>query len=142
MRRYIRHPSCVPLKFSVEDAREATPDSSRALSVRDVSEGGLCFSSQTPVQPGRSITIEIPIESPPFKARGVVAWCRPEGEGYAIGVQFSDYSTRFSVRMVEQVCHIENYRADVEEVEGRQLTSEEAAQEWVDRYAGQFPGCN
>ncbi len=138
MRRYIRHPSGVPIQYSV-GSEPQEHSSYRAFGLRDVSEGGLCFSSKKPVDIGSVITIEIPIESPPFKAQGVVAWCRPEGEGYAVGVQFSDNVTRFSVRMVEQVCHIEHYRADVREKEGRQLSSDEAAQEWIDRYAGDFP---
>lgn len=139
MRRYIRHPAGVPIRFSVENTEEQ--DTYRAFALRDVSEGGLSLDSENPVAIGSNITIEIPIESPPFQARGIVAWCRPEGDHYAIGVQFDDYVTRFSVRMVEQVCHIEHYRADVREVEGRQLTSEEAAKEWIDRFASEFPGC-
>lgn len=145
IRRYIRHPAGVPLKFSVENPEQPNDfftQAYRAFGLRDVSEGGLCFSSDHPVTPGSKITIEIPIESPPFQARGVVAWCRPEAGAYAIGVQFSDDSTRYSVRMVEQVCHIEHYRADVQQAEGRQLTSEEAAREWIERFAGEFPGYN
>lgn len=141
MRRYIRHPAGVPLQFSVENSEEQS-DAHNAFALRDVSQGGLCFNADHPVKLGSSIIIEIPIQSPPFRAQGTVAWCRPEGERYAIGVQFNDYSTRFSVRMVEQVCHIEDYRADVKKAEGRQLTSEEAAREWIDRFAGQFPGCS
>lgn len=141
MRRYIRHPACVPLKFVVEDV-EKKEEADQAFALRDVSEGGLCFSSDHPVSPGSNITIEIPVESPPFRASGVVAWCRPEDQHYAVGVQFSDDVTRFSVRMVEQICHIERYRSAVKEIEGRQLTSEEAAREWIERYAGEFPGYN
>jgi hypothetical protein len=37
--------------------------------------------------------------------------------------------------MVEQVCHIEHYRKEVMVCEGRQLTSEDAAKEWVAKYA-------
>jgi hypothetical protein len=41
--------------------------------------------------------------------------------------------------MVEQICHIERYRNDVAQREGRQLTAEEAALEWISRYASSFP---
>lgn len=137
-RRYIRHPAGVPIQFSVTEGEQHS-DTVKALALRDVSEGGLCFSSARAVEPGSSITIQIPIESPPFQAQGVVAWCRPEGGRYAVGVRFDDI-TRFGVRMVEQVCHIERYRDDVRQIEGRQLSSEEAAQEWVSRFAEEFPG--
>jgi hypothetical protein len=41
--------------------------------------------------------------------------------------------------MVEQVCHVESYRRAVEQREGRQLTAEEAAEEWISRHASSFP---
>jgi len=40
--------------------------------------------------------------------------------------------------MIEQLCHIERYRWKVQKEEGRLLTSEEAAVEWISRYAGVF----
>jgi hypothetical protein len=42
-------------------------------------------------------------------------------------------------RMVEQVCYIENYKKVVYQTEGRLLTAEEAAMEWICKYASQFP---
>ena len=68
-----------------------------------------------------------------------MAWCQNEGGQYAVGVQFLDSEEAFRVRMVEQVCHIESYRRDIAEREGRQLTAEEAALEWIGRYASSFP---
>ena len=146
MRKYIRHPSGIPINFRVSDTAE--PSSHH---IKDVSVGGLCFSSDTPVARGTHIHIHIPLlmqkndsaaaESSveQFNADGVVAWCRPEDGGFAVGVQFADASTQFGIRMVEQVCHIEHYRYDVLQGEGRNLSSEEAAREWVERYAAEFP---
>ena len=45
----------------------------------------------------------------------------------------------FLARMVEQICHIEDYRQSVCRVEGRRLSAEEAAVEWIAQYAAQFP---
>jgi hypothetical protein len=141
MRRYIRHPSEIPLQFQISDS-----DPPAAQHMRDVSEGGLCFTADRPLACGTWIHINIPVmlqpdvtQPQPFEADGVVAWCRREGQSYAVGVQFADQSTQFGVRMVEQVCHIEHYRYDVLQEEGRALSSEEAAREWVERYAAEFP---
>lgn len=146
MRKYIRHPSDIPISFCVSEAN--VPVSHR---VKDVSVGGLCFSSDSPVRRGTAIRIRIPLvlqplgageevaQSAGFDAEGVVAWCRREAKGYAVGVQFADPSARFGMRMVEQICHIEHYRADIFQSEGRSLTSEEAAREWIERYAAEFP---
>ncbi len=139
MRRYIRHPSEIPINFQVNETEPPVVNL-----MRDVSLGGLCFTADRPVQSGTRIHINIPImtdaaNSQPFEADGVVAWCRREGPAYAVGVQFADQSTQFGVRMVEQICHIEHYRYDVLQGQGRVLSSEEAAREWVERYAAEFP---
>jgi len=42
--------------------------------------------------------------------------------------------------MIEQICHIDHYRKEVLEREGRQLSSAEAAMEWVTKFAQDFPG--
>lgn len=145
MRQFIRHPSDIPIQFVLGDngLSDASPSTGSSVKKRerlkDVSRGGLCFSADCPVRRGTPIHIEIPIQQPPYRAQGMVAWCRPEGDHYAVGVQFSEPSTRYSVRMVEQVCHIEHYRAMVRENEGRELSSQQAAEEWVDKYAAEFP---
>ncbi len=41
--------------------------------------------------------------------------------------------------MVEQVCYIEDYRRFVLMHEGRELSQEDAASEWIAKYAAQFP---
>jgi hypothetical protein len=43
--------------------------------------------------------------------------------------------------MVEQICFIEHYKNEVLETEGRALTSEQAAAEWIEKYgaAGSHP---
>ncbi len=133
VRRFIRHPSDYPISYSLGDSSAAQ------RTLKDVSSGGLCFSSEKPLPQGESVHIKIPIEPPGFEADGVVAWCKAEDDHYAVGVEFVSDSTAFSLRMIEQVCHIEHYRNEVEKLEGRVLSSEEAAEEWVQKFAGDFP---
>lgn len=136
MRRFIRHPSDVPIKFSQNVPIE------HADRLKNISNGGLCFMSKTPLQMGSNIHIEINIKKFPFEADGTVAWCKHEGDGYAVGVSFGDNSTQYSVRMIEQICYIEHYRSEILVSQGRKLTSDEAAQEWVEKYAAKFPSCD
>ena len=68
-----------------------------------------------------------------------VAWCRKDNEHYEIGIEFLDRDEATSARIVEQVCHIEHYKQEVRESEGRDLSSEEAAREWIKRFAASFP---
>jgi hypothetical protein len=52
-------------------------------------------------------------------------------------VTFLDAESAFLARMVEQVC--EDYRKSVRRLEGRELSSEEAAIEGIAQHAAQFP---
>jgi len=59
---------------------------------------------------------------------------------FEIGIQFLDENDSFRVRMVEQICHIEQYKQEVFDKDGRQLSGEQAAVEWIQKYATDFPG--
>lgn len=78
---------------------------------------------------------------PPFEADGEVMWCEADSNGgYEIGVSFLSAEDAYRARMMEQVCHIEQYRREVLQSEGRHLNDRDAAMEWIDRYAPEFPG--
>lgn len=134
MRKFIRHPSDIPIEFSIEEL--AVNDKEY---LNDISFGGLSFRSRTVVEAGAVIIIRIPFLNPEFHTRGVVKWCRRHGDVYDVGVAFDDQEEAFKTRMVEQICHIEHYKREVHEKEGRVLTGEEAAVEWIRRYAARFP---
>ncbi len=133
-RRYIRHPSGVPIHVDLHSGRKW-----RRHRLRNVSDGGLCFASRVELEPGRTLRVAIPVRDQSFHAEAVVAWCRPEGEGFEVGVRFRSPQDRFGMRMAEQLCHIEAYRRDVHAKEGRDLSPEQAAEEWIARFAARFP---
>jgi ubiquinone biosynthesis protein len=133
-RAFIRHTVDVPLE--VRPAVDAPAQRRRSA---NVSHGGLAFDSDVPQAPGSVLELRIPAVDPPFEASAEVVWSRRVGEAYQIGVRFMDAADAFRVRMVQQVCSIENYRREVREREGRELSTEDAAAEWIGRYAGRFP---
>lgn len=134
MRKYIRHPVDIPIKYKLEDVVDHKKEY-----IDNISEGGLSFRSGVPLKKGASIMIQIPIARPAFRAHAEVTWCKKSGEIYSIGVKFLDKETKYRMRMVEQVCHIEHYRKKILKEEGRKLTGEEAAIEWIEKYAKKFP---
>jgi len=79
------------------------------------------------------------VRDPAFKMKATVMWCRKTNDDYDVGVEFSDVRAKFAVRMVEQVCHIEHFKKQFLEKEGRHLSGQEACVEWIERYAKQFP---
>ena len=135
MRQFIRHPVDVPIEL-----RTARATAGSAAHVHDVSLGGLAVHSVEPVEPGAMIEVRIAYVQPAFEARARVAWCRPNHDGgHEVGVSFLDAQDAFTARMVEQVCHIEDYRRSVAREEGRHLSPEDAAHEWISKYAANFP---
>ena len=133
MRRYIRHPVDIPVEVS------------RLMSHSDahsenVSIGGLALRCSDPLDSGQIVHIRIPFLQPSFETKARVAWCTECDDGYEVGVEFLDTDDAFRARMAEQVCSIESYRKAVYEDERRTLSMEEAAMEWIAKYASQFPG--
>jgi hypothetical protein len=132
-REFIRHTAGVPI-----EVRDADGEAHTEHSV-NISHGGLAFTSERYLRPGSVITLRIPEVEPPFEAHARVAWCSREDGQYSAGVQFLEANDAFRARMVQQVCTIEKYRQKVRRTEGRELSSSEAAAEWISRYADQFP---
>jgi len=132
-RRFIRHPTDIPIDCAATGARRVR----RKRAMKDLSHGGLCFVSDLETRPGETVDITIPVGPEPFVVRGRVVWCRPASNGFEIGVAIMTDADGFSVRMVEQICHIERYRAS-QRACGRRLTSQQAAMEWIERFAADF----
>jgi hypothetical protein len=131
-RQFIRHPSSIPIKFKLRGGEQTEP-------MQDVGNGGLCFKASQSIAAGETIQIQIAACQPAFAAEGIVRWCRQEGQQFLVGVVFKDKAVRFALRMVEQICHIENYRHQVLASTGVDLSSEQAASEWIHKYAARFP---
>ena len=143
MRNYIRHPSDIPIDFQPEDTQKALPKElleAHSNHLKNISQGGLAFHSPESLSPGTILRVKIPIVIPVFQAVGRVTWCHDMGDYFEIGIEFLDQDDVFRARMVEQICHIEHYRQQALDQDGRKLSSEQAAEEWIDRYAPGFPG--
>ena len=136
MRQYIRHPVDVPIEVLMDGTPPCT-----SFHAQDIGQGGLAFWSEISVEPGTQVGIRIPHVEPAFEARARVVWCRnARRPGFELGVAFMDAQDAFLARMVEQVCYIEDYRKTVLRTEGRLLSPEDAAAEWIGKFAALFPG--
>jgi hypothetical protein len=87
---------------------------------------------------GVMVRLKIALTEPAFETQARVIWCQAEDTGWQVGVEFLDPEDRFRARMVEQICHIERYRRELLEREGRRLSSHEAALEWIEKFAKTF----
>ena len=140
IRKFIRHPVDVPIQVSnnwVEDEDDETLDQT----ITNVSLGGLAFVSPEPLEILDRVRVCIPILERDNTLIGNVVWCEKcdNGAEFEIGIEFEKSRDVFRLRMIEQVCHIEHYRKEVMLREGRELSPQEAAREWISKYAGDFP---
>lgn len=138
MRSYIRHPSDIPILIQLA----STSNQADQSQLNNVSYGGLAFESRKPFTPGRLVQLNINYVEPAFIAEGIVTHCNEEADHYVVGIEFTDRQDVFVARMVEQICHIEHYKREVARHEGRKLTGQEAAREWIERFAEDFPQWN
>ncbi len=146
MRSYIRHPSAIPVHISTGSGGLSAGLSAYDLGAYDtararlcnLSEGGVCFVTQEPVAVGDLVEVWVPSVVPGYQGQGVVVWRRDHGANESeVGVRFTSDDAYYRARMVEQVCLIEDYRHHLW-LTGRQLSSEEAAQEWIAQFAAGF----
>ena len=135
MRRYIRHSTDLPVDISLS---HVVPRGREYL--RNISRGGLRFRSTIALEPGRGIRVGIPVSQPVFETQGVVAWCQPANDGkpgFEVGVHFDDLHPVIGDGLMDRICHIEQYKHEVWLRDGRWLTGEEAALEWLQQQAEQ-----
>lgn len=140
LRHFIRHPMCFPLIYKVIKRgpnKERGGDHSTTI---DVSRGGLLFSAKRPVEKDSLILIRIPFQDKIFKVKARVAHCTKglETKLYNVGVSFERFKEAFKVKLIEQMYLISEYR-DLRSIQlGREISLQEASQEWIKRYSKRF----
>ena len=134
MRGFLRHPIDIPIELEVVGKGSATQQ------LNNISQGGLSCEVGEYLELGTLVRIRINCVNPAFEMNGLVAWCLEKDKGYDIGIEFDAKDQElFTLRMVEQICQIEHYKNKVLDKDGRELTSEEAAREWVTKHAAEYP---
>jgi hypothetical protein len=139
LREFIRHPSSIPVELIAKECgKEATFAGTNTLN--NVSIGGVSCLCSSPVEKDSVVKMTIECIDPSFEIEGRVVWSKPAGDMYEVGVQFIVCKEKlFLLRMVEQICHIEHYRNELLQKEGREISSELAATEWIEKHAANFP---
>jgi hypothetical protein len=138
IRKFIRHPVDVPIQVTadwVDDENDETLDQT----ITNVSLGGLAFVSAKTLPVLERVQVCFPFLERNNTLVGNVVWCERSGSAYEIGIEFEKSRDVFRLRMIEQICHIEHYRKEILLQEGRKLSTQEAAGEWITKYASDFP---
>ncbi len=132
MDRQIKHPPDIPVEITTGGIDKHFDDN-----IRKLGDLALRLRSKTFIKIGTSITINYMIRSP-FSIIGVITYCRKGKNLYNIRVKFTDPMNEFRMKLIEQVCHIEHYRREIRDKKGKTLTGQQAAVEWIHKYAKDF----
>ena len=135
-RKFVRHPSDIPIEYEHDLSGIVAHDTDY---LNNISFGGLSFQAKKHLEEGSLVNVRIPFVKPVFEIKSRVVWCKGVDDRFDVGVEFLEREKLFRARMVEQVCHIEHYKKQTLEEEGRALTGEEAALEWIAKHAAEFP---
>lgn len=136
MREFIRHPSSIPVQLTKQDGDVSLGTNT----LSNVSYGGVSCHCAEFIEKGNSVKMTIKCIDPSFEIDGRAVWCKPSNGHYEVGVEFNVSKDKmYLLRMVEQICHIEHYRNEVLQNEDREISSETAANEWIEKYAATFP---
>ncbi|MCF7917184.1 MAG: PilZ domain-containing protein [Candidatus Omnitrophica bacterium] len=139
-RNFLRHSMCFPLVFSLIKSplkKRTKPEKSKT---KNISRGGLLFSSKKGVGPDSLIRIKIPFQNKIFKIKAQVVHCdkNPNTKLYDIGVKFIRPQEAFKVKLIEQLYLISEYR-DLQSIRlGREISLQKASQEWIEKYSERF----
>ena len=136
-RRFFRHPTDIPVECRVAGHAHFEEHASK-----DISYGGIAFISDEAYELGDMVELRYPSLSYPEYVRGYIMWTADLSDDsgrYINGLSFLDETDHYHGRIVEQICYIEAYRKEQREKHGRELSSSEAAAEWIADNAAEFP---
>ncbi|MCP8687072.1 hypothetical protein [Marinobacterium sedimentorum] len=132
--RFIRHPDEIPLELQVVDPLCNTVQLPMPL--------GLLCRSAAMIATGQQVNISTSELAHAPAITGQIEWCHAHQDHFELHICFASDEHAQRMRMFEQVCHIRRYRQWVQDQQGRSLSEDEAALEWIAKYAALFPSNN
>ena len=133
MRNHIRHNAGIPIDIIHDNNKYQ-------FVLLNVSMGGIACKGDKQFDVHTEVQIHIPQLRPDYTAHGIIVWCKKvqdlsEHGLYELGIEHCGERDEAQLRMVEQVSNIEHYRNEIKITEGRTLTGDEAAREWISIYS-------
>ncbi len=127
MRQYERHYAGIPVRI-IHAGKKYN------FIIENVSLGGMACKGEHEIEVGDEVELQITLLNPIYLCKGKVVWCKEAGDYFELGIEHLGPKDKARLDMVEQVSHIEHYRADIKAAEGRELTGEQAAREWIAKH--------
>ncbi len=134
-RAFYRHPIHVPMRLNLSD-KKATIESQSS----DISLGGLSFLWRDKLGKGNLLNLSIPVKEKLFHVRAKVVYSKEDRKTgrFKTGVSFYDLPSAFKAKLAEEALEILEYRKLISEELGRDVSEEEAAEKWIQKFASSF----
>ncbi len=135
-RKYYRHPISAPLKL-----RAANRKQDIQTETAEVSLGGLSFLWSSKLSRGSAVDLSIPIKDKLFEIKGRVTYSVGDEKSgkFRTGILFTDSPSAFRAKLAEEALEIIRYRKVISRELGKEISEEEAAKKWIQRFAKEFP---
>lgn len=130
--KFVAHPNDIPLH--IEEVNHSY--SQESLTVDGFC--GISYLCERSYQSGQSVQLKLTEIDPDFCVIGRIYQCVEEDNSFRIFIEFPKREDCYCVRMIEQLSHIEHYRRQAK-LQGRRLSFNEAATEWIQQFASTFP---
>lgn len=127
----IDHPATQPLDYQVRARSRVRAGGGGALYLR--------FRATHPPRAGSQLLLSIEAAGEVHRFHSRVVEVDRSTSPCRVVVCIGRKREAFAARMVEQICHIAHYRQSALTREGRALSEERAASEWIARFATGFP---
>ncbi len=127
----IDHPASQPLAFRVCAAPQPVAGERGGIYLR--------FRAAHPPRAGTPLQLSIEAGGKVHQFHSRVVEVDRAHTPNRVVVRIARQREAFVARMIEQLCHIAHYRQQTLASEGRALSEERAAREWIARYAAAFP---
>jgi hypothetical protein len=142
---YIQHPKEIPVTLLSTSSSDSPLDENKAAAAEpcdakkaaEGKEAGICFWTAEQPKVQDAVVLGIELDNSHFVGRGSVVRVQPENNGNWVCVKINPEDA-FAIRMAEQLCQIEHYRLDNKQYLDRNMSPDEAAQEWINKYAAIF----
>ena len=136
-RKYYRHPISSPIKLrAASNKQEAI-----RTETSEISLGGLSFVWSNRLERGALVDLSIPIKNKLFEIRGRVTYSVEDGPSgkFRTGILFMDSPSAFRAKLAEEALEILRYRREILTESGEDVSEEEAARRWIQKFAKDFP---
>ena len=143
-RSVVRHAIELPIRYRVLSERRQMSGTRSQLTnpqkTKNISDSGLLFLATEYFKVGTLLELSLPVKEKVLTIEGCVVHASQDSESglFRTGIHFPKIDSVFKVKLAEQVYQIDQFRKSLSRQEGRLVSEEEAAHQWIEEHSSDF----